>query len=359
MSADLRSEIEALKLQMSELQQLVLARTGAGGHTFIPVTESVALGHIYYAGQYKAGGQLLHWEPKERQIESLLNMSNEKISKILAALGSKPRLDIITAIMTESLTGAELVEKLQMGTTGQLYHHMKALQGADLITQNKNGRYTLSDHRKLPLLLLLAATADLLDTSDYLDMVDVRNGAGAYLGEASKNGYDANLLLWAVLENCILEHAAGNATEVHIFLHPDGAATVNDNGRGIPVQVFPNSDNGQSNVQTVLTGIERFSHDAPYQAPGAEKGISIAVVNALACSLTVEVQRDGFIYRQDYKHGIPQTGLMTVGVSQASGTGITFKPDPELFHSGFDRNTLQQQLESLRQAYPGMSVYLH
>lgn len=360
-----RIEINALKSQMAELERLV--RNIGTGRPYVGFSDSMneghaghdggASGYVYYAGQYQSNEQLLRWEPKERELKQLLSIGTEKISKILSALGSKPRLDIITSILIESLTGTEIVEKLSLGTTGQLYHHLKALQGADLLTQDTSGRYTLPDHRKLPLILLLSAVVDMLDTSDYLDMVDVRNSAGSYLGNKPKDGYDANLLLWAVVENSVIEHVAGYANEVHIFLHPNGGATVSDNGRGIPVKAFENSN--KSTVQTVLTDIERFSSEAPYQAPGAEKGISIAIVNALTYSLAVEVQREGYIYRQDYKHGIPQSDLITVGVTQLRGTSITFKPDPELFGKGFDRDIITQQLERIALSYPSFTVCLH
>lgn len=360
---DIHAEISALKKQMAELERLV-RNIAAPGRPYVELPDETHTSdekksscYVYYAGQYQANGQILRWEPKERQLEQLFAVGTDKLSKILSALGSKPRLDIITNLLNESLTGTEIVEKLGLGTTGQLYHHLKALQGADLLTQDKNGRYALADHRKLPLILLLSAVVDMLDTSDYLDMVEVRNSAGSYLGNMSKEGFDANLLLWAVLENSILEHIAGHVNEVHIFLHQHGGATICDNGRGIPVRTF--QDSNKSTVQTVLTDTERFSSEAPFLAPGAEKGISIAIVNALTSSLTVEVLREGYIYRQNYKHGIPQSDLMTVGVTQAQGTNITFRPDPELFGKGFDRDTLTQQLEKLALAYPNLAVKLH
>ncbi|MBP1903959.1 DNA gyrase subunit B [Paenibacillus turicensis] len=365
---ELRIEINELKTQMAELERLVRNFTASRPYVESPKEinennnrnegdDENSVGYVYYAGHYQSNGQSLRWEPKQRQLKQLLSIGNDKISKILSALGSKPRLDIITSILIESLTGAEIVEKLGLGTTGQLYHHLKALQGADLLTQDKSGRYTLPDHRKLSLLLLLSAVVDMLDTSDYLDMLEVKNSAGSYLGEISKDGFDANLLLCAVLENSVLEHVAGYVNEVHIFLHQHGAVTISDNGRGIPVKAF--QDNDKSTVQTILTDIERFSSEAPYQVPGAEKGINIAIVNALAYSLTVEVKREGYIYRQDYKHGIPQSDFMTVGVTKSNGTSITFRPDPEIFVKGFDRDTLHQQLEKLALSYPNLTIYLH
>lgn len=362
---DLRSEIAAIKKQMTELQMLVKSLIKSRPHreftdySYSEDTnkEQKSNGFVYYTGQYQANGQLFRLEPKESQIEQLLLIGTEKLSKILSALGSKPRLDILITALFESLTGAEMVEKLNMGTTGQLYHHLKALQGADLLTQDKNGRYTLPDHRKLPLILLLSAVADMLDTSNYIDMVEVRNSASDYLGYVTKDGFDANLLLWAVVENSILEHIDGFTTEIHIFLHEDGSATVNDNGRGIPVNTFQNSH--KSNFQTVLTDINRFNKDAGYQAPGAGKGISIAIVNALTYSLSVEVKREGYIYRQDYKHGIPQSELNMVGITHTTGTSITFRPDSELFSKGFNRDSIHEQLKNITLSYPNLSIQLY
>ncbi|MDF2921777.1 MAG: ArsR family transcriptional regulator [Paenibacillaceae bacterium] len=357
-----RKEINALKAQMAELQKLVQNMTDIRSYIKLSndsneIKDVGTSGSVYYAGQYHSNGEVWRWEPKEKQLEQLLGTGNDRIAKILSALGSKPRLDIITSILVESLTGAEIVEKLSLGTTGQLYHHLKALQGADLLIQDNNGRYTLPNHRRLPLLLLLSAVVDMLDTSNYMDMAEVRNSAGIYLGKSGKDGYDVNLLLWAVVENSILEHVAGFGNEIHIFLHANGGASIADNGRGIPVKIFQNSNT--STVQTVLTDIERFSDQTPYQAPGTEKGINIAIVNALAYSLTVEVHKDGYIYRQDYSHGIPQSDLITVGITQSNGTSITFRPDPELFRKGFDRDTILQQLERLAISYPNLTVHLH
>lgn len=363
MTAALKAEMDALKAQMAELQKIVAyiaekqsyqsllrgaVESGDGSH---------AAGSVYYAGHYQNENQLLREEPKTRELEQLLHISTDKVSKILAALGSKPRLDIIITLLQEALTGAEIVERLRMGTTGQLYHHLKALQGAGLVMQDADGRYALPDQRKLPLLLLLSSIAEMLDAGDYLDMAEARGAAGAYLGVGGEKGNDANLLLWAVVENCILEHAAGYATEVHLFLHRNGGATVTDNGRGIPVQAFPGSS--KPAVQTVMTDMGRLAKNAPYQAPGAEKGISIAVVNAFSQSLTVEIRKDGYIYRQDYRNGIPHSELEAIGVSAASGTSITFRPDPELFATGFDRGFLQEHIRKLNEAYPELSILLH
>jgi DNA gyrase subunit B len=299
---------------------------------------------------------LIHyrWEPQERSAGKLLDVDGDKAAKILAALGHKQRLDILRTVLQEPLTGPELVERLNMGTTGQLYHHMKALAGADLLVQEeRGGKYVIPGHRALPLLLLLAAAADLIDTSNYLDMSEVRNDARSYLG-ASDEQYDPHLLLWAVVENSILEHLHGSCSEVNLFLHRDGSMTVTDNGRGIPVQALPNGE--QPRVQTVLTDMSRLNASASFLAPGGEKGISMPIVNALSLKLSVEIRRDGRVFQQHYKHGIPQSELPTVGITKETGTSVTFLPDREIFNKAFDLHILEKQTAEISAQYPKLHL---
>ncbi|WP_040950851.1 ATP-binding protein [Gorillibacterium massiliense] len=366
MTRDLSKELDELKQQMADLQQLVRhfmpERKGSAAvshpvtsrhePTTEPGDEADVANSVFYSGRMQVNGLGLRLEPQERRMEQLLGLNGEKAAKVLAALGHKQRLDILRAVLQEPLTGAELVDRLNMGTTGQLYHHLKALQGADLLVQEHGGRYTLPRHRLLPFLLLLAAAGDLLDASDYLAMQETRDQAGTYFSAAAD--LDVHHLLWAVVENSILEHQEGYCSEVGIFLHGDGSVTVADNGRGIPAQLLPGTN--LSNVQSVLTDIGRFSSAAPYQVPGAEKGITIAIANALSQKLTVEVRRDGKIYRQEYRRGIPQTDLLTVGISSETGTRITFTPDSDLFGAGLERTKLEERIEELREAYPRLAI---
>ncbi len=358
MNRDLSSEIDELKKQMAELHQLVqhmvLERKPAANLSLAdPIYEDSIMkdpdsSSVFYSGHVQLNGQGLRWAPQERRMQELLGLNSEKVAKVLAALGNKQRLDILRTVLNEPLTGAELVDRLNMGTTGQLYHHLKALIGANLLVQEPGGRYGFPMHRCLPFLLLLAAVSDLLDTSDYMDMMETRNNAGVYFG--ASQDFDVHHLLWAVVENSILEHQAGFCSEIDLFLHDDGSVTVTDNGRGIPVEAL---------VQSILTDINRFSSSAQFQVPGAEKGISIAVVNALSQKLTVEIRRDGKIYRQEYRQGIPQSGLMTVGISIETGTSVTFKPDADLFGAGFDRTKLNLRKNELLTAYPSLSIHIH
>ncbi|MCL6602301.1 MAG: helix-turn-helix domain-containing protein [Paenibacillus sp.] len=365
MTRDLNREIDLLKQQMADLQQMmqqfVLERGPASapsrpGLTQVEVERTEQdPGQVFYSGHVYLNEQAFRWEPQERRMEQLLGLNSDKAAKVLTALANKQRLDILRTVLNEPFTGAELVHRLNMGTTGQLYHHLKALMGADLLVQEPGGRYTFPNHRCLPFLLLLAAVNDLLDTSDYLDMMETRNNAGIYFGAAQD--YDVNQLLWAVVENSILEHQSGFCHEIGIFLHDDGSVTVSDDGRGIMVGPLPNT--GLPAVQSFLTDINRLNGSTRYQVPGAEQGISIAVVNALSQRLTVEVRQDGKVYRQEYSHGIPQSGLMTVGITKETGTSITLKPEAELFGTGFDRNRLEEHKNGLQLAYPNLSIRIH
>lgn len=354
-------EIDALKLQMARLEQLV-HRLASEPQPETPSIrqaqtasfsgEAEGLGSVFYAGTAFLQEQGLRWEPQERQTAELLGLPAEKAAKILAALGHKQRLDILKAVLEGPLTGSELVERLRMGTTGQLYHHLKALLGADLLVQEPGGRYAVPTSRQLPFLLLLAAVGDLLHSSDSLDMSEARRHADKYFG--TEANFDAHQLLWAVLENSVLEHTAGYAGEIGIFLHENGSVTVADDGRGIPVQALPHAN--QSAVQSVMTDLHRMNAGAQILVPGAEKGIGMAVVNALSETLTVEIRRDGKIHRQEYRHGIPQTGLLIVGITRETGTSVTFKPDPELFPETLCADRIKERIASLTAAYPLLNL---
>ncbi|AFC33845.1 ArsR family transcriptional regulator [Paenibacillus mucilaginosus 3016] len=371
MVRDVEAELDALKLQLEDLQRVVgqmgadrterrtviesdRAEAGEGPERSLP--GGTDAGSLHYSGAYRIGEEAFRWEPRERRVEELFGLDAEKAARILGAIGHKQRLDILRTVLQEPRTGGELVERLNMGTTGQLYHHIKALLGADLLVQEeRGGRYAVPAHRRLPLLLLLAASADLLDASRYVEMTEARGHAGFYLGGIQAGqGYDPHPLIWALLENAAAEHRAGYSTEVRLFLHDDGSVTVADNGRGIPVR--PLGAAGPAEVQTLLTELGQPSRSAVYEAPGADKEISPAVVNALSQRLTVEIRRDGNIYRQEYRYGVPQTGLLTVGATGETGTSITLLPDPELFGIRLQRDRLEERARSLAGACPGLQI---
>lgn len=353
----LTGEVNELKQLLSQFIDLQSSHKPLHLNDFRKVSSKTEvendLGAIFYSGQYR-GQKGFRWDPQQRNVSQLLDLDSDKGAKVLAALGNKQRLDILTTVLHGPLTGSEIVDQLNMGTTGQLYHHTKALLGADLLVQEeRGGRYSLPPHRTLPLLLLLSAISDLLDTSNYMDLNEARNNAGTYLGEQHE-GYDPNHLIWAVLENSVLEHEAGYCSEISIFLQNDGSVTVADNGRGIPIQALPNSN--KTPVQTVLTEIGHYNSSASVVAPGGLKGINLPVVNALSERLSVEIRREGKVFRQDYKHGIPQSELLIIGVTKETGTSVTFRPDQDIISSSFDKTQLMNRISELQANYPSLSV---
>ncbi|GMK41517.1 hypothetical protein PCCS19_45740 [Paenibacillus sp. CCS19] len=311
---------------------------------------------LHYAGRYASAEGTTVWTPQRRSINQLLDLDSDKSSKIIGALGHKQRLDIMKAVLAKPMTGPELVELLQMGTTGQLYHHTKALTGADLLRQDeRGGAYFVPAHRKLPLLLLLAASSDLLDTSDYLAMTELRSQA-SQLFNKTEDSYDPHHLLYAVIANAVLEHKAGYCSRIDIFLHKDGSVTVSDNGRGIPIQEYECS--GRSIAQTVMTDMSevRLRPSAAHLAPGAEEGIDIPSVNAFSQTLSLEIRNDNRVYRQDYRYGIPQTELLTIGITEESGTSLTFRPAADLFGSTFDLEVISRYTAELQEANPTLAI---
>jgi DNA gyrase subunit B len=365
---DYGAELDAMQVQLNKLQQLMESiSSNKGVLSSGAITKSNVQqeqkqhseedrGGVYYSGQFHNGQSHYRWEPQERGVDQLLKLDGDKAAKILAALGHEMRLDILRTVLQEPLTGPELVERLNMGTTGQLYHHLKALAGADLLVQEeRGGKYAIPGHRVLPLLLLFAATSDFMDTSDYLDMFEVRSDARSYLGPAAGNSetFDPHNLLWAVVENSLLEHTHGTCTEVHLFLHRNGSVTVADNGRGIPVHALPDQ---QPRVQKVLTDMSRLSASASFLAPGGEKGISMPIVNALSRVLTVEIRRDGKVFEQHYKHGIPQSELQIVGITKETGTRVTFLPDRDIFNTSFELPVLIKHVAELSELYPKLKL---
>lgn len=353
----LRGEVKELKQLLSQVIDLQSSNQPLQLNDFRKVnslTEDEGdLGAIFYSGQYR-GEKGFRWDPQQRDVSQLLDLDSDKGAKVLAALGNKQRLDILTTVLRGPLTGSEIVDQLNMGTTGQLYHHTKALLGADLLVQEeRGGQYSLPPHRTLPLLLLLSAISDLLDTSNYMELNEARNNAGTYLGEQQEE-YNPNHLLWAVIENSVLEHKAGYCSVISIILQNDGSVTVADNGRGIPIQVLPNST--KTPVQTVLTELGHYNSGASVVAPGGLKGVNMPVVNALSERLSVEVRREGKVFRQDFKHGIPQSELLIIGVTQETGTSITFKPDQDIISSSFDKAQLMNRITEIQANFPSLSV---
>jgi DNA gyrase subunit B len=157
----------------------------------------------------------------------------------------------------------------------------------------------------------------------------VRKRPGMYIGNTAEAGL--HHLIWEVVDNSIDEAMAGFCTEIIITLLPDGMVSVQDNGRGIPVEIHKQT--GVSALETVLTKLHaggKFGQGA-YKVSGGLHGVGVSVVNALSSYLKAEVQYGGKLYQQEYKTGKPLYKVKPAGKAHTTGTTITFKADGSIF----------------------------
>ncbi len=157
----------------------------------------------------------------------------------------------------------------------------------------------------------------------------VRRRPGMYVGGTDSKAL--HHLVYEVVDNSIDEALAGVCNAIEVTIHPNGAVTVADNGRGIPVGIHPTEK--ISTLQLVMTELHaggKFGGGG-YKVSGGLHGVGVSAVNALSMELVAEVHRDGYIWQQRYQRGVPVTEVDRIGKSEANGTKITFMPDPEIF----------------------------
>jgi len=157
----------------------------------------------------------------------------------------------------------------------------------------------------------------------------VRKRPGMYIGGTGLDGL--HHLVWEVLDNSVDEALAGFANSILIEILPGDQIRVTDNGRGIPVDVHPQT--GQSALEVVLTKLHaggKFGGGG-YKVSGGLHGVGVSVVNALSASLIAEIRREGKVYSQEYSRGKAKAKVKEIGPTEDTGTIITFTPDPEIF----------------------------
>src|SRR5579864_3096193 len=166
----------------------------------------------------------------------------------------------------------------------------------------------------------------------------VRKRPGMYIGNTAKEGF--HHLLKEIVDNAIDEAMAGHAKKIIITIHKDNSASVQDDGRGIPVDIHKTTKKSAlETVMTVLHAGGKFGGDASgYKVSGGLHGVGAAVTNALSTNMVVQVKRDGKVYEQKYKIGKPQGAVKPVGKvdkndPEQSGTMTTFYPDKTIFET--------------------------
>jgi len=189
----------------------------------------------------------------------------------------------------------------------------------------------------------------------------VRERPGMYVGDTSSSGL--HQLVYEVIDNCIDEAMAGFCTHIEVILHKDGSATIEDNGRGIPVGKHEKESHKQGReisalevVMTILHAGGKFDKTT-YKVSGGLHGVGVSCVNALSKKFHVDVYKNGKEYAMEFAKGKPLHALKEVKETDKRGTKVTFWPDDSIFTvTTFDYNLLLKRLRELAFLNPGLKI---
>ena len=187
----------------------------------------------------------------------------------------------------------------------------------------------------------------------------VRKRPGMYIGSVSTKGL--NHLIYEIVDNSVDEHLAGYCDTIKVTLEADGSATVEDNGRGIPVGMHEKGISAERLVFTTLHAGGKFDNSA-YKTSGGLHGVGSSVVNALSTKLTVKVKSGGCIYEDRYERGIPVLDLVdgllpVVGKTRETGTAINFLPDDTIFDkTRFKEDEVKSRLHETAYLNPKLTI---